>query len=95
MLGDLRPGLDAGRAAQKAYDTLYRRVQLAQHVVRDYEQSAAEEDTRTQLRLLPKVVKCLEELRESILVASQHDLVGAVDVAQLSAQLDELIDRLR
>jgi len=34
-------------------------------------------------------------LRAGILKASEYDLVGAVDVAQISAQLDELIDRLR
>lgn len=90
-----RPGLETERAAQKAFATLLRRVQMASAVARDYEMSEFEEDTRAQLRLLPRVVKELEAVREALLKASEYDLVGAVDVAQLSAQLDELSDSLR
>lgn len=90
-----RPHADASRGAHKAYDGLYRRVQLTTAVLRDYELSESEEDTRAQLRTLPKAVKSLEQLRESVLYASEYDLIGVVDVAQLTSQLDELIDRLR
>lgn len=89
-----RPADDADRKAQKAYDALQRRLQLAESAMRDYELSSYEEDTRTQMRLLPRAVKGLEGVREALLTASEYDLVGAVDVAQTSAQLDELIDRL-
>lgn len=90
-----RPDNDALPAAQKAYDNLLRQVHQAQHVLRDYELSAVEEDTRTQLRLLPKAVKSLEALRAGLLKASEYELVGAVDVAQYTAGLDQMIDRLR
>ena len=90
-----RPEPDAGRPAQRSYDALQRRLQLAVAAVRDYDMSAAEEDTRAQVRLLPRAVKGMEGVREAILAASEHDVVGAVDVAQVSAQLDELIAKLR
>ncbi len=87
------PALDNG--ARRALDAVRRHVQTAQAVARDYELLESEEDTRAQLRLLPKAVVSLEQLRAAILKASEYDLIGPVDVAQLSAQLDELIDRLR
>jgi hypothetical protein len=86
---------DVDREAAKAYEALLRRVQRSGVVLKDYEELELAEDTRAQLRALPKVVKSLEQVRESILKASEHDLVGAVDVAHLSAELDELIARLR
>jgi hypothetical protein len=86
---------DLDTPARKALEATRRQVQAAQAVAKDYEFSESEEDTRAQLRLLPKAVKSLEQLRGYILKASEYDLLGAVDVAQLSAQLDTLIDRLR
>jgi hypothetical protein len=80
---------------RKAFEALRRNARAAQAILKDYEMSEAEEDTRLQLKLLPRAVNGLERMRESLLKASEYDLVGAVDVAQLSAQLDELIDRLR
>jgi hypothetical protein len=82
-------------AARKSLEAVRRQVQLAQAVAKDYEFVESEEDTRAQVRLLPKLVKALEQLRTGILKSSEYDLVGAVDVAQLTSQLDELIDRLR
>ncbi len=91
----LRPDMGADQVVQKAFADLQKRVLAAQRILRDYEMTESEEDTRAQLRILPKAVKSLEQLRESILHASQYDLIGAVDVAQQSAQIDGLIDRLR
>lgn len=86
---------DLDTSPRKAIEATRRQVQAAQAVAKDYEFSESEEDTRAQLRLLPKTVKSLEQLRACILKASEYDLLGAVDVAQLSAELDALIDRLR
>lgn len=88
-----RPGYEAGQAAHKAFDSLLRQVQLAQQIVRDYELS--EDSAKTQLRILPRAVKSLEKVRTALLKASEYELVGAVDAAQLSAQLDEMAERLR
>lgn len=82
-------------AARKSLEAVRKQMQLAQSVAKDYEFVESEEDTRAQVRLLPRVVKALEQLRAGILKSSEFDLVGAVDVAQLTSQLDELIDRLR
>lgn len=81
--------------ARRSIEAVRRQAQLAQAVAKDYEMSAAEEDTRAQLRLLPKIIKALEQLRSAILKASEYELVGPVDVAQLSALVDDQIDRLR
>lgn len=90
-----RPGQGAERAALKAYDGLLRQVQLTQQAVRDFELAEVKDDVRAQLRALPRVVKALDRVRLALLKASEFDLIGAVDVAQISAQLDEMSDRLR
>ena len=98
VLNRLWGGLDTREldpAGRKSLETVRRQIRAAQATARDYEIAGYEEDTRAQLKLLPKTVKALEQLRAGILKASEYDLVGAVDVAQISAQLDELIDRLR
>lgn len=82
-------------AARKSLEAVRKQVQLAQATAKDYELVESEEDTHAQVRLLPKVVRSLEQLRAGILKSSEYDLIGTVDVAQLSAQLDELIDRMR
>jgi hypothetical protein len=89
----LRPGWEAARPAQKAYDALLRQVQASQHALRDYELSV--DDARAQARLLPRGIKSIEGVRAGILKASEFELIGAVQVAHMTAQLDELIDRLR
>lgn len=81
--------------ARRSLEAVRRYVQLAQAAAKDYEFVESEEDTRAQIRLLPKVVKALEQLRAGILKSSEYELVGAVDVAQLTSQLDELTERLR
>lgn len=74
---------------------LLNQSRLTQHVLRDYELTTLDEDTAAQLRLLPKAVKSLETLRSYLLIASEYDLVGPVDVAQYSAGLDDLVEKLR
>lgn len=86
---------DLETSSRKSLEVVRQQLQLAQAVAKDYEFVESEEDTRAQVRLLPKVIKALEQLRAGILKSSEYDLVGAVDVAQLTSQLDELTDRLR
>ena len=84
-----------GTAAQRSLDSLKRSVRAAVDRTRDYELSQAEEDTRMQAKTLPLAIKSLAAVRTDLLKASEYDVVSAVDVAQISAQLDELLDSLR
>jgi phage anti-repressor protein len=81
-------------AGRRAFDGLKRDTRMALDMLKDYEMFQLDEDTRKQAQLLPRVVKALQKMRASMLKASEYDLIGAVDVAQMSAQLDELVDRL-
>jgi hypothetical protein len=81
-------------AARRSFEALRRNIQRAQDVLKDYEMFELEEDTRKQAQLLPKAVKALQTLRDSLLKASEYDLIGAVDIAQISAEIDELADKL-
>lgn len=97
-LNRLWNGVDAALLevpARRSLEAVRRHVRQAQALARDYEISEAEEDTRLQIRLLPRLIKGLEQLRIAILKASEYDLIGAVDVAQQTAQLDASIERLR
>jgi hypothetical protein len=85
---------DLETPARRSIEAFRRQMQITKAIARDYEMSEAEEDPLAQLRLLPKLAKAIEQLRATILKASEYDLVGAVDVAQLSAILDEQLDRL-
>ena len=59
--------------------------------VRDYEYA----ETRTEQIVLGKTgVKRLEELRKTLVAASEYNLFSAIDVAQLSAQIEQLISRI-
>jgi len=79
----------------KAVDALKYSARSAQDTLKEYEMFELEEDVRKQAKALPKAIKSLEKLRENLLKASEYEVVGAVDVAQISAELDELIVRLR
>lgn len=52
----------------------------------DYELSEMREE---QLANAKRAKKCLELVRGQILKASEHDIFGPVDVAHLSAQIDQ------
>ena len=81
--------------ARRALETVRRQIRVAQTTAKDYELSEAEEDVKAQLKHLPRLIKALEQTRMAILKASEYDLIGAVDVAQQTSQLDTLIERLR
>jgi hypothetical protein len=60
--------------------------------IRDYELSETRDE---QLRNAAEANKRLEQLRGKILVASEHNIFSAIDIAQVSAELDEIVARLR
>ena len=53
---------------------------------RDYEVSETRDE---QLANSKKAGKYLEQARQAILKASEYDVFGAVDVAQMTAQIDQ------
>jgi hypothetical protein len=60
--------------------------------IRDYEFS----DTRAeQQKYGRQAVKRLESIRAGILAASEYNVFNAVDVAQISAQIEQIIDEVR
>jgi hypothetical protein len=81
-------------AGQKALEILKRSIRASQDSLKDYEMFQLDEDTKMQATTLPKAIKSVEKVRDSLLKASEYDLVGAVDVAQIAGELDELIARL-
>lgn len=84
---------EQGTAARRSFEVLRRNVQRAQDVLKDYEMLELEEDTHKQAQLLPKVTKSLHTVRDSLLKVSEYELIGAIDVAQISVEIDELIDK--
>jgi Na+-translocating ferredoxin:NAD+ oxidoreductase RnfC subunit len=76
---------------QKILDSLRRELVDARLDVRDYELS---ETRQEQLAKALEAKRRLDHIRKLILAASEHDLFGAVDVAQLSAQIEQIIGLL-
>jgi hypothetical protein len=58
----------------------------------DYELSETRDG---QLKNAKNAKKWLEQARKNILSASEFDIFGAVDVAHLSAQIDQIISELK
>ncbi len=89
----LRP-VDAYKLDPKQRETLANlRQNLADARIysNDYELS----ETREEQELNAKRAKhWLREAREDMLSASQHDIFSAIDVAHLSAQIEQIIGRL-
>lgn len=79
-------------APREAMIALRNDVSNARIQVDGYQKS---EDTREQIELLGRALELLEQVREGILTASQYDLVDTVDVAQLSAMNEQIMERLR
>lgn len=57
----------------------------------DYERSETAEE---QIENAGKAKKSLEKARKNILLASEYDLFGAIDVAHLSAEIEQTITDL-
>ena len=58
---------------------------------RDYEFA---ETRAEQTRLAAAAAKRLDAIRESMLQASQNNIFSAIEIAELSARIDHIIDRL-
>jgi hypothetical protein len=76
-----------------------RQVSLIKHLsvdmrldLRDYELADSQAE---QLKLTRTAIKRLERLRQSVLTASEHNIFGTVDVAQISASIDQIIDNIK
>jgi hypothetical protein len=83
---------DLPAAGRRAVREIRQTMAQARKALRDYER---EEDARVQARLLPETFMGLEQVRRNILDASQYDVFSAIDIAHLSAKIDQLMDRLR
>ena len=82
---------DLGVQAGRAVTVLKHQVTDMRLDVRDYEQS---ETRAEQLQLRKAGHERLEEVRQSMLVASEHNLFSAIEIAQLSAHIDNITERL-
>lgn len=82
---------ELGMSQQKLVAVIKRELTDARLDVRDYELS---ETRAEQLEKAKAARKRLESLRKHILAASEYDIFGAVDVAQLTAQLDFITDHV-
>jgi len=60
--------------------------------IRDYELSETRDE---QLGKARDAKRRLEKIRKEILAASEYNVFGAADVAQLSAELEQIIENLR
>jgi hypothetical protein len=83
---------DLPTAGRRAVQDIRQTMAQARKALRDYER---EEDARQQASLLPESIAGLEQARRNILEASQYDVFSAVDVAHVTAKIDQLTDRLR
>ena len=80
------------KAEQKLVSGLKRDIVDARLDIRDYELS----ETRSeQLKNAVAAHKRLEHIRKGILAASEYDVFTAVDVAQLTAQLEQISENVR
>jgi len=89
--GKLRPIDVYSRSAteQRVIAELKRELVDTRLDIRDYELS---ETRNEQLKNAKNAHKRIDTLRAQILAASEYDLFGAVDVAHLTAQLDQIAD---
>lgn len=77
---------------RSALANLRQAIADARIYVRDYEFSEMREE---QLANAKKAKKYLGQARQNILKASEFNVFGAADVAQLSAQVDQLMGELK
>jgi len=79
------------RAPRKGLTDLNRQIVDARLDARDYELSETREE---QLQNARQARKRLEHVRKDILTASEYNIFSAIDVAQLSANVEHIIERL-
>lgn len=78
--------------AQKATDELRQNLTDARIYAQDYELSETREEQTDNAK---KAKKYLEQSRQQILQASQFNVFGPIDVAHLTAQIDQLKAELK
>lgn len=80
------------RSDQKIITALKLLMADARLDIRDYEMA----DSRAEMIKYSKsATKRLEQTREMILLASEHNIFGAIDVAQLTAELEQIAAEVR
>lgn len=82
---------DIEAPAVRITQSLKKRLIEARLDIRDYELSETREE---QLNDASSGKRKLEELRKDILAASEYNIFSPVDVAQLTAQLELIVERL-
>lgn len=60
--------------------------------IRDWEMADSRSEMRRHSR---EALKRLEQVRQSILLASQHDIFSSMEIAELSAYFDHIASELR
>lgn len=83
------PSLPMGE--QKVIKSLRNDITDARLDVRDYELSETREE---QIRKAKEARVRLGRIRKQILAASEYNIFSAVDVAQISAQIEQIIEKL-
>ena len=81
-----------GRETRKAIEKIKQVSAEARLDVRDWEYSDSREELGQNAK---RAVKRIDELRALILQASEYGIFGAVDVADITARLEEVADSLR
>lgn len=79
-------------AERKTVTTLKRELTDARLDVRDYELSETRDE---QLKNAKIAKKRLEHIRKNILAASEFNVFSAIDVAQLTAQLEQISENVK
>jgi hypothetical protein len=79
------------RTPRKIVTDMRRRITDARLDTRDYELSETRDQ---QLKNASLAKKRLEQVRKDILAASEYNIFSSVDVAQLTATVDHIIERL-
>lgn len=79
------------RPLQKIVLGLKQQLVDARLDIRDYELSETRDE---QLRYARSSKQRLDDLKRAILSASEYNVFSAIDVAQLSAQLEQIYERL-
>jgi len=83
---------EVNEKGRKAVVELRQNLADARIYAADYELSEMRDE---QLDNAKKAKKYLEQVRRQILRASEFDVFGPIDVAHLSAQIDQLIEDLK
>jgi hypothetical protein len=95
QISNILRGFDLRKLSSKERDII---AKLQQNLVdsriytNDYELSESREE---QLDNAKKAKEWLEQARKNILAASEFNIFGAIDVAHLSAVLDQIISELK